>query len=238
MPRLTALAAAESPSAGPCAPAWNRAAAAPRAVNLALGLAGLAAIVGLAERAPPEATLQALLAVALVVGAGGLAANLIGVFPRRAGADEGPRLEAPEPALPEPREPIADLKVLVAEDNPLDQLVVHALLNGLVGSLTIANDGVEALEALRRQDFDLVLMDVNMPHLDGPAAVAAVRAGPAGRRETPVVALTAEATAGDAERLRAAGFDAYLAKPFRAAELLAIVARCAQQGPAPRRAAA
>ncbi|MFC3078904.1 response regulator [Phenylobacterium terrae] len=244
MPRPTALAAAASLSTGPRQAAEGWPPSAPRAVNFGLGLAGLAAIVFLAERASPEATMQGLLVVALVVGAAGLAANLIRISPpapaagakARESEGAGAELSRADPA--QSREPIADLRVLVAEDNPLNQLVVHALLNGLVGSLTIVNDGMEALEALRRQDFDLVLMDVNMPHLDGSAAVAAVRAGEAGRRDTSIVALTAEAMAGDAERLRAAGFDAYLAKPFRPAELLAIVARCTRPAPAARRAAA
>lgn len=235
MPRLTASVAAAALRETAASPSV----AARGAVTLVLAAIGLSAIGLHAQDASPEATMQALLAVALVVGAGGIAANVVHL-PPSGGSARPLEAEAPRAAphsLAEPRESIAGLRVLVAEGDPLNQLVVHALLNGLVGSLTIVCDGVEALEALRRQDFDLVLMDVAMPHLDGPAAVAAVRAGEAGRRETPIVALTAQAAPGEAERLRAAGFDDHLAKPFQPADLLAIVAR-AGQAPAAQRAAA
>lgn len=207
-------------------------------VTLALALAGLAALALQADAASPQAAMGMLLAVALVVGAGGLAANLVRL-PRRAASAVEVSILAPAPAADEGAGADGRPRILVAEANPLNQLLVHALLNGLVESLTIVSDGVEALEALRRQDFDLVLMDLNMPHLDGLGAVAAVRSGQAGRRDTPVVALTEAVAAGAADRLRAAGFDDHLAKPFEPAELLAIVA--AHRGSRPsqgRRAAA
>jgi len=209
--------------------------AARSAATFAVAAVGLTAVAWVAGREAGEATLQTLLAVALAVGAGGAVTNFVRL-PRR----EEPRASRPaaSPAEEQPAEPMAALRVLVAEDNPLHQLVVHALLHGVVGSLTIVSDGVEALEALRRQDFDLVLMDVKMPHLDGPAVVASVRRGEAGRRDTPIVALTSEALPADAERLRAVGFDDHLGKPFQPADLLAIVARAGQETSAARLAAA
>ncbi|HEX2558920.1 response regulator [Phenylobacterium sp.] len=239
MPRVTPAAAlADLRQDAPAAEVAARG-----AIAFALAVCGLAALGLQAQAGSAEGAMQALLAVALIVGTGGVAANFVRL-PAPPQAERASREAAPapqpsgelEPA--EDREPMAGLRILMAEDNPLNQLLVHALLNGLVDALTIVSDGVEALEALRREDFDLVLMDVNMPHLGGVAAVAAVRAGQAGRRDTPIVALTAEAQPGDAERLRAAGFDAHLAKPFRPAELLAIVAGRGGRTPAARRAAA
>ncbi|MDD3837695.1 MAG: response regulator [Phenylobacterium sp.] len=206
-------------------------------LSLVLALAGLMAVASGAEAASPQGGLLALLAAALVVGAGGIVANFVGLTERAAAADKAEAAPAPQEAPAAGLgEPIGDLRILVAEADPLNQLLVHALLNGLVASLTIASDGVEALESMRRQDFDLVLMDVDLPHLDGLSALAAIRAGRAGRRDTSVAALTRGEEAAD--RLYAAGFDGCLAKPFRPADLLAVVADCAARAPAARRAAA
>jgi len=206
-------------------------------LSLVLALAGLMAVAAGAEAASPQGGLLALLAGVLVVGVGGIAANLAGLTERAAAADEAEAAPAPQEALPAERgEPIGDLRILVAEADPLNQLLLHALLNGLVASLTIASDGVEALESMRRQDFDLVLMDVGLPHLDGLAVLAEIRTGRAGRRDTPVAVLTRGEEAAD--RLYAADFDGCLAKPFRPAELLAVVADCAARAPVARRAAA
>lgn len=242
MPRLIARVSAAVPAAGLRAYGDMRSVRMRGGVTLALALSGLAAVGLQADHLAPLEALQGLLVTALLVGAGGLLANLVGISeaaaPAPAAVDTEETAETPAEDHAGPREPIGGLRILVAEDNPLNQLLVHALLSGLVEALTIVSDGMEALEALRREDFDLVLMDLNMPHLDGLAALAAVRAGRAGRRDTPVVALTAEIMAGDGERLRAAGFDDHLAKPFRPGDLLAIVARCTGQGPRARRAAA
>ena len=112
-------------------------------------------------------------------------------------------------------------RILVAEDNPVNQVLVRRLMERHGCSVVVADSGRRALEALERQTFDLVLMDVQMPTMDGFEATAAIR-----ERERvtgqhlPVIAMTAHAMAGDRERCIAAGMDGYVAKPIRASELM------------------
>ncbi|MFW5741385.1 MAG: PAS domain S-box protein [Myxococcota bacterium] len=129
------------------------------------------------------------------------------------------------------------LRVLVAEDNRLNQLVARRLLERLGHDVALASDGEEALEALARSRFDLVLMDVQMPKLDGDEVTRRVRAGDAGSRSrsVPIVALTAHAVDGDRERLLAAGMDDYLSKPLRAELLTEVLRGIAQRGRSARR---
>jgi CheY-like chemotaxis protein len=87
-----------------------------------------------------------------------------------------------------------------------------------------ADDGLAALEALRAQPFDLVLMDIHMPRMDGVEALAEIRAGRGGAADIPVIALTADAMSGDAQRLLALGFDAVQPKPIQPVELIAAIA--------------
>jgi CheY-like chemotaxis protein len=114
-------------------------------------------------------------------------------------------------------------RVLVAEDNPVNQEVARAMLRDLGCELRLADNGREALNAMRTQAFDVVFMDCQMPEMDGFEAVRRLRTAPAADYETrldvPIVALTANALAGDEERCRAAGFDDYLPKPFRQQQL-------------------
>jgi two-component system sensor histidine kinase/response regulator len=118
------------------------------------------------------------------------------------------------------RPPGRCLRVLLVEDHPVNQKVASRMLEGLGHRVTSAANGRQALETLEANQFDVVLMDVQMPEMDGFEAVAAIR-----RRELslathlPVIALTAHAMKGDRERCLAAGFDHYLAKPIRAEEL-------------------
>jgi signal transduction histidine kinase/CheY-like chemotaxis protein len=114
------------------------------------------------------------------------------------------------------------LNVLLAEDNPVNRLVAVKLLERLGHRVTAVEDGVEAVAMLGERRFDVVLMDVQMPRMDGFAATTALRER--GDR-TPIVALTAHAMKGDDERCLAAGMDAYVAKPLRAGELLATMER-------------
>ena len=122
-------------------------------------------------------------------------------------------------------------RVLVVEDNLVNQEVARAMLGELGCTIRVASDGREALAALRDEAFDLVFMDCQMPEMDGFEAVRRFRAsaanGYATRSDTPVVALTANALAGDAERCLAAGFNDYLAKPVRREQLDAALARWA-----------
>ena len=117
-------------------------------------------------------------------------------------------------------------RVLLVEDNPVNQLVARGLLQKLGCQVAIATNGEEALKQLEGAGFDLVLMDCNMPVMDGYQATREIRES--GRwPDLPVVALTANALPEERERCRAAGMDDYLAKPFHRDELAAILERWA-----------
>ncbi len=123
---------------------------------------------------------------------------------------------------------VRPLKILLAEDNVVNQKVVTSMLEKRGHSVTVAGDGRQALLEWSRATFDVVLMDVQMPEMDGFEAVAAIRKDETGTgRRLPVVALTAHAMKGDRERCLAAGFDAYVAKPIRSEILLATLAELA-----------
>jgi two-component system, NarL family, sensor histidine kinase BarA len=117
--------------------------------------------------------------------------------------------------------------VLLVEDNPVNQVVVQAMLAELGATSVLAADGQEALDCLRDEPFDLVLMDVHMPRLDGLAATRALRAAEqhAGRRRVPVLAMTATSEAEDGQACLEAGMDGFLAKPFGLAQLREGLAR-------------
>jgi two-component system, sensor histidine kinase len=115
-------------------------------------------------------------------------------------------------------------RVLVVDDNAINQTVARAILEAAGAAVATVSDGHTALARLRIEDFDVVLMDVHMPGMDGVEAVRRIRAGQGGRIDLPVVALTADAMAGDAERLLVQGFDDAHPKPIRPAGLLATVA--------------
>jgi CheY-like chemotaxis protein len=121
---------------------------------------------------------------------------------------------------------VRPLRVLLAEDNVINQRLAVRLLEKQGHTAVVATTGREALEVLREQAFDVVLMDVEMPDLGGLEATAALRAAERGAgRRLPVVALTAHAMKGDRERCLAAGMDDYLAKPIKPQELGAVLAR-------------
>src|SRR5207248_9724737 len=120
------------------------------------------------------------------------------------------------------------LKVLVAEDNAINQALVRSLLQKQGHQVILVADGRAAVEAYRQQSFDVVLMDVQMPVLDGFEATRLIREyqQQTGTR-TPIYAMTAHAMKGDRERCLEMGMDGYLAKPIAASELwqmLAVVA--------------
>jgi PAS domain S-box-containing protein len=115
-------------------------------------------------------------------------------------------------------------RILVAEDNPINQLVAVRLLESLGYVVETVRTGWQAVEAMRQGHYDLVLMDCHMPELDGFAATAAIRRDEAGRgQHTPIVAVTADALVGDAEKSLAAGMDDYLAKPITLERVEAVV---------------
>ena len=109
--------------------------------------------------------------------------------------------------------------VLVAEDHPINQKIVVRLLEGMGCTCEVAEDGVQALELASQRSFSLVLMDCQMPHMDGLQAATAIRQLAPPWREVPIVALTANTMDGDRERCLAAGMDDYLRKPVSPEQL-------------------
>ncbi|NRT58075.1 PAS domain-containing hybrid sensor histidine kinase/response regulator [Sphaerotilus uruguayifluvii] len=121
--------------------------------------------------------------------------------------------------------------VLVVEDNPVNQEVMGQMLQRLGCAVRVAGSAMEGLRQLCERRFDLVLMDIQMPGMDGIEALRCLRSGPDARwrfvtpRRTPVIAVTANALEGDEDRFLSLGFDAYLAKPYRQGQLLAVLGR-------------
>ncbi|WP_318654833.1 response regulator [Pseudomonas sp. MWU13-2105] len=123
---------------------------------------------------------------------------------------------------PRDNQPSRRARILLVEDNPVNQLVAKGMLGKLGCEVTVAAHGGEALSQLEQQVFDLVLMDCNMPVMDGYEASRQIRRS--GRwPNLPIVALTANAMPEERERCRAAGMSDYLAKPFRREELMALL---------------
>ncbi|MEK8082401.1 hybrid sensor histidine kinase/response regulator [Pseudomonas sp. XK-1] len=113
-------------------------------------------------------------------------------------------------------------RVLLVEDNPVNQLVAKGMLGKLGCEVLLANHGGEALAVLEKQQVDLVLMDCNMPVMDGYETTRHIRQHPE-HQQLPIIALTANALSDERERCRAAGMNDYLAKPFRKEELAALL---------------
>jgi two-component system, sensor histidine kinase and response regulator len=126
-----------------------------------------------------------------------------------------PPLGTPQPAL----------RILLAEDNPFNQKLARGLLGKAGHSLVVVNNGAEAVAAIERENFDLVLMDVQMPEMDGLQAAQLIRQREKGSgRRIPILAMTAYAMKGDRERCLEAGMDGYVTKPIRARELFEAIA--------------
>ncbi|HEX3532412.1 MAG TPA: ATP-binding protein [Thermoanaerobaculia bacterium] len=116
-------------------------------------------------------------------------------------------------------------RILIAEDNPVNQLVVLEQLKSLGFEATAVSNGIEALAALEETDYDLVLMDCQMPEMDGYEATRRMREKSGDRWQVPVIALTAHAMRGDREKCLAAGMNDYIAKPFRVETLSQVLVR-------------
>jgi two-component system, sensor histidine kinase and response regulator len=122
--------------------------------------------------------------------------------------------------------PVQGLSILVAEDNAVNQRLIHRLLEKRGHRVKLAGNGREALQLLEVEPFDLVLMDIQMPEMDGLTATARIREFERARGASeaiPIIALTAHAMKGDQERFLAAGMDGYLSKPLNAKDLEALL---------------
>jgi PAS domain S-box-containing protein len=131
---------------------------------------------------------------------------------------------APETPAPQDR----DLKILLAEDNPVNQKFAVRTIEKAGHAVVVANNGREAVETWQREPFDVVLMDVQMPEMDGLSATGQIRALEKERKpetRTPIIAMTANAMKGDRERCLEAGMDGYVSKPVKRQTLFAEIDR-------------
>ena len=153
--------------------------------------------------------------VAQVIGAGAAAPG----FSVPATQKEVPAMSSP--ASPHADAPQSSLKVLLAEDNFVNQKLAVTMLQKRGHHVTVANDGIEALALLDRDTFDVVLMDVHMPNMGGFEATQQIRERERaeGTARVPIIALTALAMSGDREKCLQSGMDAYLTKPISSADL-------------------
>ena len=133
-------------------------------------------------------------------------------------------LSASGPPAARPRSGGTRGRVLVAEDSAVNQEVAVATLRKLGWNVDVVGDGHAACEATLAQEYDVVLMDCQMPGLDGLQATRVIRGRESGSKHLPIVAMTANAMAGDRELCLSAGMDGYVSKPFLAAELSAVLA--------------
>lgn len=142
-----------------------------------------------------------------------------------------------EPAEPEEPQPKAErvspdsLRILLAEDVAVNQKVALLILKQLGYSADVANDGHEVLAALKRQTYDIILMDVHMPEMDGLTAAATIQKEWKAKDRPHIIALTANAMQGDRERCLAVGMQDYVSKPIRTEELQAAFDRYLEQAP-------
>jgi CheY-like chemotaxis protein len=123
------------------------------------------------------------------------------------------------------------LSILVAEDNAVNERLVTKVLESVGHQITCASNGKQAVDLVSANSFDLILMDVEMPEMDGFEATAAIRENRHEKPHIPIYALTAHVRPGDRERCLAAGMDGYISKPIQVDELVKIVAKVASSQP-------
>ena len=149
-------------------------------------------------------------------------------------AAERPVGDGGEEKTPAPIKAMADsaqpLRILMAEDNRINQLFAVALLTKAGYAVDVVANGHQAVDAVRDRDYDVVLMDIQMPELDGTQATAQIRALPAPKSDVYIIALTANAMSGAKEHYLAGGFDGYVSKPIEPALLLSKLAELPATG--------
>lgn len=150
---------------------------------------------------------------------------------RQVRLQHGRELVSPNTAWSKTSPSKKSLRVLVADDHDTNRNLVAEILRRRGHRCVAVTDGAEAVEAYLSDDFDVILMDVQMPNVDGLMATRQIRELQNEGRATPIIALTAHAMAGDRERFLAAGMDDYLAKPIHAARLIQLVETTANQPP-------
>jgi CheY-like chemotaxis protein len=123
------------------------------------------------------------------------------------------------------------LRILVAEDNHVNQLLVRAMLEKAGHRIDVAGNGIEAVDAVYKRPYDIVLMDMQMPEMDGLAAARRIRSLDGPMAAVPIIALTANAMQGVREQVLAAGMDGYVPKPINRRELLNAIAVCTGAAP-------
>ncbi len=124
-------------------------------------------------------------------------------------------------AAEKPRGALAGLRILLAEDNPTNQMVATQMLGMLEAEVTLSSDGIEALEQFEEAEFDLVVVDIEMPRMTGLDVIRAIRSRSDGRQNTPIVALTAYALREHRDRIATAGANGLISKPIASIEALA-----------------
>jgi signal transduction histidine kinase/DNA-binding response OmpR family regulator len=145
---------------------------------------------------------------------------------------ETPLSNEVEQPLPEKPRALRHLKVLVAEDNPVSQEVMRHILEGLGCQVEVASDGRQALEAFERKRFNIVLLDCQMPDVDGYQVASEIRQREGARQRTPLLALTASAMESDRQHCLAVGMDEYLTKPVNERILREVLSRWCRPGQA------
>jgi len=149
-------------------------------------------------------------------------------------AAERPAADTAEAKSAAPAKTVANgprsLRILMAEDNRINQLFAVALLTKAGYAVDVVANGHQAVDAVRDRDYDVVLMDIQMPELDGAQATAQIRALPAPKSDVQIIALTANAMSGAKEQYLSGGFDGYISKPIEPSILLSKLAELPAQG--------